>query len=868
MSTFNKFEVVCATQLEGSVGMQFWGVTKNGHLLSNLQKDVYASWDENWDKWPMPKSPQNIKALAAAPARNGAMSLWALTTDGVLHCRSQKTAGGVWGEWSDPDTGWLPNPKSPNPKPPKLKCLCVGLMGFRQGWSPHGRSFFGFGEDDGQLWVTYEDLVGKEYVWVPWYVWADNNSEGPPRAVRTEGGVPKNITALTTAAAGDIPASLTSLWAVTEEKGKPNVLHCISQFPNPKGEDKDPGWGPWVHGWWDAPDLVGICASRQGGKFGRAIWGIGNDGQLYWTYENQRSGGDWEKVGGRWPGFRVAGKPPQGITSLCAGQSRGRVTLWALAQDNLVHSATQTTADNDWENWDVGPTRLPSAPKQKIINSVVKILSKNSGYDGVTYFRSSGNFKLLQTPAVWGQGASPKMPSDACKDFLQEIENTIGSAQNQLDITTLFNIESKTGFPDGGFQRAIARGLEKIGTNKYNPVVRILFGLPVVNQTLFLSLLKKFAGGVITLVYHLMKDPNNKSYQKDLVTQMQNWLKSTTKNIDINYPIYMAFSQASQTSHNHAKMIVADDSRVITGGHNLWASDYLTGDGNRVHDISCLITGPAAKAARQFADKLWTKRLALTCWKKPNFVTDSPPSAKPAEPSGSGNMLALGKLGKGWGKFNITSNASKTARIIALCSANSTIRISQQTLGGPINILGLDFYTCLALLRAVQADVKVQILVSQDATALNPYAGFAPEVRNELVGMYKDDLLTKVQRYRAAPSRNNLDVWANLSLTSANWEAASLKQLPKDSEWVRKLKKNLQISRSYSSANVPVYNHSKIYIVDERCFYIGSDNFYVSMTDPGLQEFGYLIEDHAQTLSFIDNYWKNAWGNAQLLRVP
>jgi phosphatidylserine/phosphatidylglycerophosphate/cardiolipin synthase-like enzyme len=412
--------------------------------------------------------------------------------------------------------------------------------------------------------------------------------------------------------------------------------------------------------------------------------------------------------------------------------------------------------------------------------------------------------------------------------------------------------------------------LQKINENKYNPVVRILFGLPIINKKFFMSLLKKIAGGWITLLYHLLEDPDNKDYQNSLVTAMQDWLKSTFSNTGgdirkINYPIFMAFSQPSPLSHNHAKMIVADDSRVITGGHNFGAQEYLSD--KAVHDISCLITGTPAKGARQFADKLWTQTVAQTCWKK-KFVTDRPPSSKPAEASlKSGNTLALGRLGKSkaWGGFNITSNASKTARVIALCSANSIIRISQQTIGAPINLLGLDFYTCLAILRAVLADVTVQIIVSKDGPAADPYAGFAPEVRNELVGMCKDDILKANSKYTRAPARSRLDTWADLSLNSPAWQLASIGAFP--AKFAGKLKKNLQISRSYSSPDVLAYNHSKIYIVDERCFYIGSDNFYVSATDPGLQEFGYLIEDHDQTLKVIDEYWNKAWQNAKPLRV-
>jgi phosphatidylserine/phosphatidylglycerophosphate/cardiolipin synthase-like enzyme len=54
-------------------------------------------------------------------------------------------------------------------------------------------------------------------------------------------------------------------------------------------------------------------------------------------------------------------------------------------------------------------------------------------------------------------------------------------------------------------------------------------------------------------------------------------------------------------------------------------------------------------------------------------------------------------------------------------------------------------------------------------------------------------------------------------------------------------------------------NHSKVYIIDEDCFYIGSDNFYVSLFEDGLQEFGFLIEDKSETKKFIEEYWSYLW---------
>jgi hypothetical protein len=246
----NRFVVVCATQLESKGGMQFWGVTEAGRLVSARQRLTNGPWI--WeDDWAGPGTPAtNIKALTAAPARNGYMSLWACTADGVLHCKSQ-TSFTAWGEWSNPDTGWWPNPKSPK----LTRIMCAGLMGWKDPamgdpkWPKRGRAFWGVGED-GNLWVTYEDLDGSG--WVPWYVWNDKNTPGQMPN-------PENITALTTAVAGkDSSGSLMSLWVLTKD----NVLHCISQRSD---GGKNPYWDPWVRRWWEAPDLVSICASRLGG---------------------------------------------------------------------------------------------------------------------------------------------------------------------------------------------------------------------------------------------------------------------------------------------------------------------------------------------------------------------------------------------------------------------------------------------------------------------------------------------------------------------------------------------------------------------------------------------------------------------------
>ncbi len=47
------------------------------------------------------------------------------------------------------------------------------------------------------------------------------------------------------------------------------------------------------------------------------------------------------------------------------------------------------------------------------------------------------------------------------------------------------------------------------------------------------------------------------------------------------------------------------------------------------------------------------------------------------------------------------------------------------------------------------------------------------------------------------------------------------------------------------------FNHSKVYIIDQKLFYVGSDNAYLGF----LQEFGGIVEDEKKTIQFIKLYW-------------
>jgi phosphatidylserine/phosphatidylglycerophosphate/cardiolipin synthase-like enzyme len=580
-----------------------------------------------------------------------------------------------------------------------------------------------------------------------------------------------------------------------------------------------------------------------------------------------------------WPRFELAGEPPQGISSLCAGQSEGRVTLWALARDNLLHNASQTTVDNHWEKWDGGATRSPSAPS--LLREIVAVLGKddkNNRYRGVTYDVTSHNtFTLLDTPHLWNSKSStaPK-PIPACDDLLDKIADTIGQARTLVDITAMNDISGtkvlgKDGeLPSGGFQKALGRGFRRLVTSKSSPLVRITIGIT--------------SPSIIT--------------EDDL----QDWVKTTIKlgggELDgVTFTILIGAGKETLKSWNHSKIVAADGMRAVVGGHNLWGKQYL--GATPVHDVSGLFEGSVVWAVHRFCDQLWTNHGTNlfsipgawvrapgkgAIWKTVRGKIPRPQIASP-KPKGNTRMLALGRLGGGIVKeFTVANNASVSARIMALCHAKSKIRISQQSLYFRLaGQGGFDFYTLWAIIKAVQAGVKVEIVITNDVPLLEGgYSGSLQEVVDSLVAIQIADCL-KLFRRAVSPSRDAISDWASASVKSPTPQVLPLvvSTLPTEALSVQplaQLNANLKLARLYYLPNINYWqvgsekknaaNHAKVYIIDDTHFYVGSDNMYSSGGPQGHQEYGYLIEGQAETQKFIDDYWTPLWTNSSKYPVP
>ena len=57
----------------------------------------------------------------------------------------------------------------------------------------------------------------------------------------------------------------------------------------------------------------------------------------------------------------------------------------------------------------------------------------------------------------------------------------------------------------------------------------------------------------------------------------------------------------------------------------------------------------------------------------------------------------------------------------------------------------------------------------------------------------------------------------------------------------------------------PMNNHSKLIVIDEASFYIGSQNIYYA----NLQEHGLIVNDEAATQHLLEHYWDPLWENSR-----
>jgi phosphatidylserine/phosphatidylglycerophosphate/cardiolipin synthase-like enzyme len=296
-------------------------------------------------------------------------------------------------------------------------------------------------------------------------------------------------------------------------------------------------------------------------------------------------------------------------------------------------------------------------------------------------------------------------------------------------------------------------------------------------------------------------------------------------------------------SWNHAKILAVDGRTAMVGGHNLWTRDYLADA--PVDDISMIVEGPAAQDAHRFADALWgsvcsrrtgdgvnthfafigaRSRAGANCPKN----IDLP---EQAEDKNGVPILAIGRLGSGIAP--VFADQSLIARDLMLRAAIRSIRIVQQDVA--FALLGAVDRSWPESALGEIADLigkkggDVYIILS------NPGAG--GEVGTYSNGVSVEAVAQKIRD--VVRQRTGLGEQQLSSLLCQRLHLAPLRFGP-DASWPKQK---------------PIGTHAKFWMIDERAFYIGSENLYP--TD--LQEFGYIVEDAKAVAEIRQVYWDKAW---------
>jgi phosphatidylserine/phosphatidylglycerophosphate/cardiolipin synthase-like enzyme len=383
------------------------------------------------------------------------------------------------------------------------------------------------------------------------------------------------------------------------------------------------------------------------------------------------------------------------------------------------------------------------------------------------------------------------------------------------------------------------------------------------------------------------------SNSPDVRAKATGLLGQLVRDLDTRTPmnIFACVLSSAINSWNHSKIIAADGVRSIVGGHNLWSPQYL--DANPVFDVSMQVEGDAALHAHDYADALWRFLLDTLDRKWPwptstkhsfnsaagyvlNRATNSYAPDENGRPAadvytkirsqlgrpatGSVPVLSVGRRGAmNLSAFLPTDQSylysyeqepSDLAinKLVAL--AQSKIRMCQHAMSFRLlnNYVDPEAYTFwywswnYELFReigeALQRGVDVTLTVSNPgATAGNLwFYEFA---------LYTGDYPYKINQYMLGVLKNYLGV-----------EEVRAKGLIRDRFHVASFRYSSE--DSYPLGNTAIPNHAKTLIVDDRIFYIGSQNLYKC----DLNEFGYIVEDPAIARSYLDQYWLPLWEQA------
>jgi phosphatidylserine/phosphatidylglycerophosphate/cardiolipin synthase-like enzyme len=494
----------------------------------------------------------------------------------------------------------------------------------------------------------------------------------------------------------------------------------------------------------------------------------------------------------------------------------------------------------------------------------------------------------IQATVTRPGGAPAKLLEGHSYRLYEEMYAVMIGANAFLDITTLAP-------PTGRFLAAIINALTYISNKPeaQRPIVRILY-----------SNWLAVAG-----------DP------PDRLQDAKEFLHKIVRNVDpakklevyagaINAGLETGISTWA-SSWNHSKIVAADGRAALVGGHNMWDEQYL--GKNPVFDVSLKLQGEAATHAQDYADRLW--RYAL--WRMNNSLldkvqreagalplvhtaaftydtasqtstikesyrlkTDTPrtsfvpdPAGQPAgdiyirargkfaQPTGSIPILSIGR-DAGADRSHVFPDSSSYLgpadepadqsiyRLLSL--AQDKIRMSLQTFNltsgtssdGRL-VATWDYRLFYELAKAVSRGVTVEVVLSNPGAIAG---GLSPKE-----ALYAGDDVASV-------NKRLLDVLVrDLYLT-----ADAAKALVDQKLFVGGFRFSTDdgYPDGKGGKTIPLPNHARTFMVDDRVFYVGSQNPYRCNS----AEFGYLVEDVDKARSYVANYWTKLWDQSKRTR--
>ena len=492
-----------------------------------------------------------------------------------------------------------------------------------------------------------------------------------------------------------------------------------------------------------------------------------------------------------------------------------------------------------------------SAAETPYLNEIAAHLrARAPGTENRIWWISHGNHVpahwLLNTPDCWGAHECRTPPPGGVR-YVHAVARMVADARSSVDISDLYPP------PDGPFRNGIVEGLREAIRRGHHLTVRVLVG--TYPSSFAVSF---FTGGIVQA----------ETYANDLLSALGGSNPKPT--IDVAYTETVRFGIGAlsfATSWNHEKVVDVDGESAIVGGMNPWTKDYLSAP-NPVDDVSMQVKGPAAADVMRYDNVLWG--WACSHASESTLVTRNGgclATAHPATPAVTGGVpiMVVGHLGNGISVPGAPHGESPPIGGVPVsgnrCSVLRSPSESNDDRKYEFRNPGED------ALRALVGSARHSIFISQqDLLSCLPLGVAATESKfdDRLFAILGRKIAAHVPIRIVVSPKANADYSNGYTLTDV---AEVLKAVVSKEEHVSAAKARERLCQDVGLTTIQdrpgnwpgdraFRNHAKLVAVDDRAFYIGSENLYPAR----LQELGLIVEDHTAAnhlkTAYLDPLWR------------